>query len=176
MASPKSVQVKLDLKLISVTGVWEPNDAERAAAWEIYIELITRAAVAPLENGLLREALSSLYSLFGNVREVLRRYGPQVAKPKRDGAYNLGYLLVVMVNYAVRPVLSYWHPQLQAWDNTRQIEVSPLDHEQAWARYDELRAVLAECRDHLAVYAALLATACGVPDLRAAIPPPPSGY
>lgn len=173
---PKSVQVKLDLKVLAVTGVWEPNDAERAAAWELYVELITRAAAVPLENGLLREALTSLYSLFGSVREVLRRYGPEVAEPRRDGAYNLGYLLVVMVNYAVRPVLSYWHPQLQSWEHVRPTDVSPLDHERAWARYQELRAVLADCRDHLAIYAELLATACGVPDLRAAIPPPPSNY
>ena len=173
---PKSVEVKLDLKLLSVSGVWEPNDAERAAAWELYVELITRAAAVPLENGLLREALTSLYSLFSNVREVLRRYGPQVAEPKRNGEYNLGYLLVVMLNYAVRPVLSYWHPQLQAWEHLRPVDLSPLDHEREWERYDELRAVLADCRDHLADYAGLLATACGVPDLRAAIPAPPSGY
>jgi hypothetical protein len=57
---PKTVEVKLDLKLLSVSGVWEPNDAERAAAWELYVELITRAAAVPLENGLLREALWSL--------------------------------------------------------------------------------------------------------------------
>jgi hypothetical protein len=107
---------------------------------------------------------------------VLRRYGPQVALPKRSGEYNLGYLLVVMLNYAVRPVLSYWHPALQAYEHTRAADVPPLDHERAWGRYDELRAVLADCRDHLALYAGLLATACGVPDLRAAIPAPPAGY
>jgi hypothetical protein len=173
---PKSVQVKLDLKLLAVTGTWEPNDAERAAAWELYVELITRAAVVPLENGLLREALSSLYSLFGNVREVLRRYGPQVAEPKRDGDYNLGYLLVVMLNYAVRPVLSYWHPALQAWEHIRPADISPLDHERAWDHYTELCSILADCRDHLAIYAGLLATACGVPDLQAAVPTPPSDY
>jgi hypothetical protein len=49
-------------------------------------------------HGLLREPLSSLYSLFGIVREVLRRYGTEVAEPKRDGNYNPGYL-AVMVNY-----------------------------------------------------------------------------
>lgn len=174
--APKSVQVKLDLKLLSVTGLWEPSDTERRAAWEIYVELITRAGVVPLENGLLREALSSLYSLFNDVRGVLRRYGPELAEPKRDGEYSLGYLLVVMLNFAVRPVLSFWHPELQAWEHARPTEASPLDHERAWARFDELREILDDCRDHLTQYASLLARACGVPDLREAIPAPPADY
>jgi hypothetical protein len=168
---PKSVEVKLDLKLVSVSGTWEPNQAERAAAWELYVELITRIGVVPLENGLLRETLNSLYSLFGSSREVLRRYGPDVAEPKRNGEYNLGYLVVLMLNYALRPVLSYWHPELQAWEHTRPYNQSPLDHERGWDRADELRTILDDARSHLSVYANLLATACGVPDLRAAIPP-----
>jgi hypothetical protein len=45
---PETVEVKVDLKLLSVSGVWEPNDVGRAAAWEFYVELITRAAAVPL--------------------------------------------------------------------------------------------------------------------------------
>ncbi|BFU43380.1 hypothetical protein [Krasilnikovia sp. MM14-A1004] len=173
---PKNVQVRLDLKLISVTGTWEPNDAERSAAWELYVEIITRAAAVPLQNGLLREALTSLYSLFGCCREILRRYGPGIAEAKRDGAFSLGYLVVAMLNYTVRPVLSYWHPELQAWEHGRPVERSPLEHEREWIRYEELQRSLAECRDHLATYAQLLAAGCGVPDLRTAIPAPPTDY
>jgi hypothetical protein len=33
MKAPKSVEVKLDLKFFSIGGTWEPNDAERRAAW-----------------------------------------------------------------------------------------------------------------------------------------------
>lgn len=167
---PSSVDVKLDLKVASISGRWEPNDAERLAAWELYVELITRVAVVPLDHGLLREALSSLYSLFGSSRDVLRRYGPTVAEPKRSGEYNLGYLVVVMLNYAVRPVLSYWHPELEVWEATRPTDRSRLEHEQAWSRAPELRAALDEARTHLSAYAGLLAAACGVPDLSAAIP------
>lgn len=170
---PKTVEVQLDLKLISITGTWEPNDAERAAAWELYVELLTRVTVVPLQHGLLREALSSMYSLFGSTREVLRRYGPDVAAPKRNGEYNLGFLVVVMLNYAMRPVLSYWHPELEAWECSRTPEVSRVDHERAWPRAAELRAALDLTREHLSAYADLLAKACGVPDLRAAIPTPP---
>ncbi len=67
---PSSVEVSIDLKLFSITGTWEPNDTERRAAWELYVELVTRVATVPLEYGLLREALTSLYSLFSSARHT----------------------------------------------------------------------------------------------------------
>jgi hypothetical protein len=170
MRGPKSVEVKLDLKVFSIGGTWEPNGAERRAAWELYVELITRISVAPLRGGIAREALSSLYALFGASREVLRRYGPDVAEPKRDGVYNLGFLTVAMLNFAVRPLLSYWHPELQAWEATRDAAVSVKAHEDAWGRIGDLRAELERTRVVLAEWAATLAAACGIPDLSAAVP------
>ena len=82
--APKSVEVGLDLRFVKITGTWEPNDAERLAAWELYVELITRVAVVPLPagEGLLREALTSLYTLFAATRDILRRHGPGIAEPK----------------------------------------------------------------------------------------------
>ena len=38
----------MDLKLFSIPGTGKPNDAERQAACEPYVELITRVAVVPL--------------------------------------------------------------------------------------------------------------------------------
>jgi len=59
---------------------WEADPTERRAAWSLYVELVTRVAVQPLETdqGLLREALTSLYSLFGTTREILKDAGPDV--------------------------------------------------------------------------------------------------
>lgn len=174
MRGPKSVEAKLDLKVFSIGGTWEPNDPERAAAWELYVELVTRISVIPLRDGIAREALSSLYALFGQSREILRRYGPEVAEPKPDGEYNFGFLTVAMLNFAIRPVLSYWHPELQVWEATREPSRSVKAHEDAWPRIGELRAALDEVRGMLTVYASVLATACGVPDLSAAITQPPA--
>ncbi|PHM06385.1 hypothetical protein CK516_33955 [Nostoc sp. 'Peltigera malacea cyanobiont' DB3992] len=44
------------------------------------MELVTRIAVKPLEvdQGLVREAMNSLYSLFGTTHEVLKATGPDV--------------------------------------------------------------------------------------------------
>jgi hypothetical protein len=170
MRRPKSVDVKLDLKVFSIGGTWEPNNVERRAAWELYVELVTRISVVPLQDGIAREALSSLYALFGESREILRRYGPEVAEPKRDGKYNLGFLTVAMLNFAIRPVLSYWHPELQSWEAKRPATESVKAHEDSWDRIGELRAQLEQSRSVLAQYSAVLAEACGVPDLRAAIP------
>ena len=96
MRAPKTVEVKLNLKIFEISGTWEPNDAERRAVWELYTELITRIAVVLLgpPEGLLREALDSLYSLFTSTRDILLRYGPEIAEPKPDGQYNFGYLSV----------------------------------------------------------------------------------
>ncbi|MEU1616186.1 hypothetical protein ABZ479_02655 [Streptomyces sp. NPDC005722] len=170
--APKSVEVKLNLRVLEITGTWEPNDTERRAAWELYVELVTRVSVVPLreDEGLLREALSSLYSLFNTTREVLRKYGPDVAEPKKNGQYNFGYLAVAMLNYGLRPLLASWHPALGDWENRRPGEVSRRDHEQAWQKAGELRAALRDTRTTLTAYADLLATACGVPNLLEAVP------
>ncbi len=171
MRAPKSVQVELDLKLVKIAGTWEPNEVERRAAWELYVELLTRVAVVPLARGegLVREALASLYALFATTREVLRKAGPQVAEPKPAGQYNLAFLAVALLNFALRPVLARWHPVLEEWEAIRPAGRSRREHEQAWARIGALRDELETTREQLTYYAALLAAACGVPDLTATV-------
>jgi hypothetical protein len=174
--APKNVEVRLKLPLLEIAGNWEPNDAERRAAWELYVELITRVSVVPLreDEGLLREAVTSLYSLFDTTREILRRHGPQVAEPKRNGQYNFGYLAVAMLNYGVRPLLTTWHPALEDWEGHRPADRSRRDHERAWPEAAQLRTALNATRRILAAYADLLGTACGVPSLLGAYPNPRS--
>ena len=172
--APKSVEVGLDLKFFKVAGTWEPNNAERLAAWELYVELITRVAVVPLpgEQGLLTEALTSHYTLFATTRDILRRHGPSIAEPKPEGQYNFGYLSVIMLNTVIRPLLAHWHPLLEDWERTRPPERSQVEHERQWPEAGELRAELDRTQATLASYASLLATACGIPDLSTAIPRP----
>ncbi|MER7679450.1 hypothetical protein [Streptomyces sp. NPDC096934] len=170
--APKSVDVKLNLHVLEISGTWEPNDAERRAAWELYVELVTRVSVVPLraDEGLLREALTSLYSLFGTTRDVLRQHGPDVAEPKRNGQYNFGYLAVAMLNFGIRPLLARWHPTLEDWESQRPADRSRRDHEGLCPQSEELRAALADTRRILTAYADLLASACGVPNLLQAVP------
>ena len=116
-------------------------------------------------EGLPREALSSLYALFPTTRDVLRRHGPQVAMPTRDSDYSLGQIAVAVLNDELRPLLARWHPALEEWEARRPPDSSRVAHEDAWEHARALRADLGRTRQRLAAYAALLATACGVPDL-----------
>lgn len=172
MRLPNSVSVKLNLYFLEISGSWKPNDAERRAAWELYVEIVTRAAAVPLaqEDGLLREALSSYHSIFHTTRDILRRHGPAVAEPKPDGQYNFGFLAVALLNFGIRPLLNRWHPSLEDWEASRPHNRSRAEHERMWSEAQRLRADLASTQEILISYANTLAIACGVPDLSEAIP------
>ena len=111
----------------------------------------------------MREALSSLYAVFGTTREILRKYGPSVAQPKGRSDYSFGYMAVAMLNGIMRPVLAKWHSELQAHEITRKQSVSPRDHEAAWDHVQELRQILNEMRQQLIEYANLFAEVAEVP-------------
>jgi hypothetical protein len=168
MPTLDSFDVKFGVGPLSVGGKWSPDKAEAEAAWELYVELITRAAVVELgsERGLLRETFTSLYSLFGTTRQILKDKGPGVARPKQGGDYSFGYLAVTILNFAVRPFLERWHPELQHWeaDNTDPRK-SPKEHEIGWKYNDQVRAELKELNGVLREYSNLLARVSGVPNL-----------
>jgi hypothetical protein len=77
-------KVSLSLPFNLGSAKWEPDAAERRAAWSLYVELVTHSAVAPLEGdeGLLHETRSSLRSLFATTREILREAGLGGAGPR----------------------------------------------------------------------------------------------
>ena len=119
MSKLKSYTVSIDTKIIKVSGTWEPDKNEKKAAWEMYVELVTRISTVELkpEEGFLREALNSLYSIFQTTREILRKYGPSVAKPKKELSF--GYLAVSILNKVLRPTLSFWHPILLDYEHKK---------------------------------------------------------
>ncbi len=167
MSTFKQVKVSLRLPfgLGGVEGTWEPDDAERRAAWEMYVELVTRVTIVELRpgEGLLREALRSLYSLFETTRGILRSYGPGIAQPKGEGQYAFGLLAVIVLNRVLRPLLAEWHPRLADWESQRTPGISQAAHEGTWPENAELRAALEQVREPLTVYAGLLAEVADVP-------------
>ena len=168
MPKLKSVEVSLKFpELFELTGTWEADEAQRLAAWEIYVELVTRIAVVTLGpgDGILREALSSLHALFGITRDVLRRGGPSLAKPAKKGALSFGIIAVDVLNRGVRPFLARWHPALQGWEAGRAAGKSVADHEAAWPKNVQMRAELEAVQRVLRSYADLLGTVAGVPSL-----------
>jgi transcriptional regulator with XRE-family HTH domain len=145
----------------------EPDEEERKAAWEMYIELVTRVPIAVLGQGegLLREALSSLYSLFPTTRAILRHYGPAMARNNQDRKLSFSSLAIRMLNTILRPLLSKWHPLLQDYEATRPDSVSVTQHERHWERYTELRQEMSMARKALIEYATLFAQMAGASQL-----------
>lgn len=154
------VSVKLDLGFFAMETEWVADPRERAAAWELYVELATRVATQPLdpETGFSREALSSLHALFETTRSILREAGPVVGRGERS----LGYLAISVINQGIRPFLSYWHPRLSAWEHARPPQVSEIDHERSWVLHAKLRTELEGMRKNMWGYASALAEIAGI--------------
>jgi hypothetical protein len=168
MVKLKNVKVNLTLPFIgSIEGIWEPDEKEECAAWELYIELITRISVAELKSdeGLLREALSSMHTIFSITRDILKKYGASIAKPKGDNHISFGYLAVAILNNVLRPLLSKWHPILLDYEQRKANDISITEHERKWEKNRELREALNGTRFVLIQYSDLLAQVAGVPSL-----------
>jgi len=149
-----------------IDGVWYPTENERRAAWEMYVEIVTRIPVAYVkpEVGLLRIGLSSLYKLFDVTREILRKYGSSVARPRAEGQLSFGYLSIKVLDFVLRPFMMKWNPMLAEYERTKKESDSPQDHEKKWARYDEFNKAMNEVRETMMQYASLLALASEVPE------------
>ena len=139
---------------------WEPDDTERKAAWSLLVELVTRVTIQPLETdqGLVREALSSLYSLFATTREILKQAGPDVGASRES----VGGIAITVLNRGLRPFLAKWHPLLLSWEVQRSPDVSPQEHERNWEYHDQVRAELESLRHDLQEYAIGLSVIAGV--------------
>jgi hypothetical protein len=162
---PGKVGVALKLGFLELNGEWAIDENQRKAAWELYVQLATRVPVADLhdDEGLLREALNSLYSLFATTREILTKYGPDVAISNDDGVYSFGYLAVALLNGALRPFLATWHPALLAHEADKKGDESATACEARWADNLKMRQELRDLRDALMAYAILLGEATGAP-------------
>lgn len=70
---------------------WAPSDADRALAWDIYIELRTRITTQELkdEDGDDKTALTSVFELFPRSREFMHRHGFNCTIPQRCSRHGL---------------------------------------------------------------------------------------
>ena len=125
---------------------WVPRDEDKTAAWELYVEMITRITTQPLvkAQGSERAALDSVYQLFPLTRAILRTQGRH--------CINFAKIAVVVLNQVVRPFTTKWHARMDA---------APLDH----GGVKEFRADLAATQTVLLNYTRLLADLAGVEDL-----------
>ncbi|MEW8627227.1 MAG: hypothetical protein AB2551_15870 [Candidatus Thiodiazotropha sp.] len=82
---------------------FEPKDPDRAAAWELYVELLTRITTQDLapEDGDEKTALDSIHSIFPLTREILRSHG--------SGCGEFAKLAIPVLNQIIRPFTAKWH-------------------------------------------------------------------
>ncbi len=161
--------------IAQVEGFFKPSDAERAAAFDLLVELTTRTTVAPLadDEGLLSEALDSIHLVFDITRSSLHTHGAAVAKDHRDGNMSLGVLSVRVLNDVLRPVLAKWHPALEDYEATRPETTGRGDWERQWERHRECREALVALRADVRAYIDVLGQISGAPGLAAAAVPLP---
>ena len=166
MANAQFTGFKVSVKLpfLGIQGEWKVDEEQKKAAWEIYVELVTRVTVQELkkDEGLLREALTSFYSLFQTSRDILKKYGPAIATPGTEDDTTLGHIAVAVLNKVLRPVLAKWHPILKDYEDQRPDGVSVTAHERQWPQAEELRAEIETVREQLTEYADVLAEVSGV--------------
>jgi hypothetical protein len=137
----------LKINLHFLEAEWVPKDADRDAAWELYIELLTRITTQPLprEDGVEAAALASVHALFGLTREAIKRHGRECQEFTK--------IAIVVLNQVVRPFTAKWHrlSQQGAFEDA--------------TRCAEFRTELEEQQAKLREYTRMLADLAGVEDL-----------
>lgn len=126
---------------------WQPRDADKKAAWELYIELLTRVATQrlPDAHGDEKTALESVFSLFPLSRAIIKGSG-------RD-CIEFTKIAVVVLNQVVRPFTAKWHRQA--------LEGAFKDKKSC----KQFRNELYDLQDVLIIYTKMLADMAGVEDL-----------
>lgn len=137
----------LKLKTSFLEVDWQPNPVDQQAAWELYVELLTRIATQPLacEEGSEDAALASVYSLFSTTRDILKSQGRECS--------DFSKIAIVVLNQVIRPFTAKWHPlsEAEAFKDSAQCQ--------------QFRSELADLQTQLKNYTALLADIAGVEDL-----------
>jgi hypothetical protein len=126
---------------------WKPEDKDKDAAWDLYVELLTRITTQPLPDnaGVEQTALDSVHSLFQVTRDTLKRHGRSCVEFTR--------ISIIVLNQVIRPFTAKWH--LLSAQNAFENDGSK----------KEFREDLAELQSKLIAYTKLLSEIADVEDL-----------
>ena len=121
--------------------------SDKEAAWELYVEMLTRIVTQPLaaESGDEKTALDSIYTMFGVTREILRKHG--------RGTAQFSKIAIPVLNQVVRPFTAKWH---------RESLAGAFDDD---GKCREFRMEFQELQNELRNYNRMLAEIAGVEDL-----------
>lgn len=94
----------------NIIGNKNKKKKNRKAAWDLYVEMVTRITTQPLppEHGDEKTALDSIYSLFQQTRDILHDQGPECVE--------FAQLAIGILNGPVRPFTASWHKRSLAGD------------------------------------------------------------
>lgn len=145
----------------------ELGNPQRAAARKIFFEMATRTVTQPLspKEGSIEVALKSCYTVFQVARDAITEMPPTLsnADPKIE---TLESTASRMLNSALRPYLTRWHPRLDRW--------IALGHDEAdWPHAELCRLDLDRMRVAMTSYCYAMARAANVPRPEAILPPEP---
>jgi hypothetical protein len=125
---------------------WKPQDVDKDAAWELYIELLTRITTQYLspDHGDERTALESVHSLFGLTRDIIKRKGRHCTQFTK--------VAIVVLNQVVRPFTAKWHKlsMAKAFDDPQQCQQfrkELVTLQEVLRRYTRMLADLADVED-----------------------------
>lgn len=79
------------------------SDADQNAAWELYVEMLTRITTQPLaaNDGDEATALQSVADIFKFTRDILKKYGPDCV--------GFAKVAIIILNQVIRPFTAKWH-------------------------------------------------------------------
>lgn len=126
---------------------WNPSEPDKVAAWQLYVELLTRITTQALavKDGDEKTALDSVYSLFPTTRSIIKDNG--------RGCMEFTKIAVVVLNQKIRPFTAKWHRRSLSGDFD-----DPAVCEQFRKELDGLQITLRK-------YTAMLSDMAGVEDL-----------
>jgi hypothetical protein len=153
--SARLIEVKVSVPQLSEL-TFVVDDESRSVAGHLFVETVTRVSTQPLKDdeGLTREALTSLYGLFATTRDILKSSRPSVPAP---GGLTVEHLAITMLNQELRPFLSKWHPRLRTFE-----QAQPDATEVAWPEHAACRAELREMQARIHGYAMGFARLAGI--------------
>jgi hypothetical protein len=126
---------------------WEPSDPDKDAAWDLYVELLTRITTQSLpdDDGIEQTSLESVYGLFSITRQTLKEHGRSCIQFTK--------ISIIVLNQIIRPFTAKWHSlsEQRAFEDPEKCR--------------EFRLELAALQIQLRNYTKLLADLANVEDL-----------
>ncbi len=126
---------------------WAPTSADKEAAWELYVELLTRVTTQHLVHGSGDEkaVLDSVHKIFDLTRDTIKKHG--------SPCLEFAKIAIVVLNQKIRPFTSKWQ------------EVVARDGFEDPGNCKLFRKELLQLQDVLTIYTRMLANIASIEDL-----------